>query len=419
MKEYIDLLRTMVRIPSLSFEEEAVAREICKALERFGIDFRLQRGNIVSVNRHFCPSKPTLALDAHIDTVPAAAGYSGNPFDPGMDDSIVRGLGSNDDGGSVVSMIAAFRHFYEMSLPINLMLVLTREEECSGPDGARWLYSPQGPFAACEKDAGGASSEETDAPTKPSDPGACATTASFPMPDWVIVGEPTGMRAATSERGLLVLDAKAHGVSAHAATGEGVNALYAAMDDIAKLRAHRFTRISPLMGEVRLSVTQIAAGSAHNVIPDLCSFVVDIRPTEQYSCEEILDELQALCSSELHARNLHNRSSATRPGSPLLSAALATGRETFSSPTTSDWMRIGCDAIKMGPGDSKRSHKADEYLETRELAEAIEVYIKYIEAFCEIVEAEDDKAGASTQDTGASTQDTAADTQATAAGKID
>lgn len=342
----------MVRTPSLSFEEEAVAGEICKALERFGIDYRLQRGNIVSVNRHFCPSKPTLALDTHIDTVPAAAGYSGNPFDPGMDDGIIRGLGSNDDGGSVVSMIAAFRHFYEMPLPINLMLVLTREEECSGPDGARWLYSPDG---------------------------------LFPMPDWVIVGEPTGMRAATSERGLLVLDAKAHGVSAHAATGEGVNALYAAMDDIAKLRAHRFTRISPLMGQVRLSVTQIAAGSAHNVIPDLCTFVVDIRPTEQYSCEEILSELQALCSSELHARNLHNRSSATRPGSPLLAAAHATGRETFSSPTTSDWMRIGCDAIKMGPGDSKRSHKADEYLETRELAEAIEVYIKYIEAFCGII----------------------------------
>lgn len=393
MKEYIDLLRTMVQTPSLSFGEEAVAGEICKALERFGIDFRLQRGNIISVNRHFCPSKPTLALDAHIDTVPAAAGYTGDPFDPGMDDSIIRGLGSNDDGGSVVSMIAAFRHFYEMPLPINLMLVLTREEECSGPDGARWLYSPEGPFATVGK---------TETPGQPETSGQPAKSftstapASFPMPDWVIVGEPTGMRAATSERGLLVLDAQAHGVSAHAATGEGVNALYVAMDDIAKLRAHRFTRISPVMGKVRLSVTQIHAGSAHNVIPDLCSFVVDIRPTEQYSCEEILSELQALCSSELHARNLHNRSSATGSGSPLLAAALATGRETFSSPTTSDWMRLGCDAIKMGPGDSKRSHNADEYLEVSELAEAIDVYIRYIEAFCGIVGAERDTAGACT-----------------------
>jgi acetylornithine deacetylase len=361
MKEYIDLLGTMVQTPSLSFEEEAVAKVVCKALERFGMEFRLQRGNIFSINRHFDPSKPTLALDAHLDTVPAAVGYTRDPFDPGNDDSIIWGLGANDDGGSVVSMIAAFRHFYDMSLPINLMLILTREEERSGPDGARWIYSEEGPFA---KEA---------------------AENKLPMPQWVIVGEPTGMRAAASERGLLVLDAKAHGVSAHAATGEGLNALYVALEDIEKLRAHKFTRVSPTMGEVRLNVTQIQAGTAHNVIPDLCTFVVDIRPTEMYSCEEILDELQALCQSELHARNLTNRSSATRPDSPLLEAAKATGRETFSSPTTSDWMRIGCDAIKMGPGDSKRSHKADEYLKVSELEEAIEVYIKYINAFCGIV----------------------------------
>ena len=365
MKEYIDLLGTMVRTPSLSFEEETVAKVVCEALERFGMEFRLQRGNIVSINRQFDPSKPTLALDAHLDTVPAAAGYTRDPFDPGIDDSIIWGLGANDDGGSVVSMIAAFRHFYDMSLPINLMLILTREEERSGPDGARWIYSEEGPFvkeAAHSKDS-----------------------KKLPMPQWVIVGEPTGMRAATSERGLLVLDAEAHGVSAHAATGEGLNALYVALEDIEKLRAHRFTRVSPTMGQVRLNVTQIHAGSAHNVIPDLCTFVVDIRPTEMYSCQEILEELQALCQSELHARNLTNRSSATRPGSPLLEAAKSTGRETFSSPTTSDWMRIGVDAIKMGPGDSKRSHKADEYLKVSELEEAVEVYIKYINAFCGIL----------------------------------
>ena len=348
----------MVQTPSLSFEEEAVAKVVCGALERFGMKYRLQRGNIVSINRQFDPSKPTLALDAHLDTVPAAVGYTRNPFDPGIDDSIIWGLGANDDGGSVVSMIAAFRHFYNMQLPVNLMLVLTREEERSGPDGARWVYSDEGPLTNSKE---------------------------LPMPQWVIVGEPTGMRAATSERGLLVLDAKAHGVSAHAATGEGLNALYVALEDIEKLRAHKFTRVSPTMGEVRLNVTQIQAGTAHNVIPDICTFVVDIRPTEMYSCEEILNELQALCQSELHARNLTNRSSATRPDSPLLEAAKATGRETFSSPTTSDWMRIGVDAIKMGPGDSRRSHKADEYLKVSELEEAIEVYIKYINAFCGIV----------------------------------
>ena len=376
MKEYIDLLGTMVRTPSLSFEEEAVTKVVCEALERFGMEYRLQRGNIISVNRHFDVSKPTLALDAHLDTVPAAAGYTRDPFDPGNDDSIIWGLGANDDGGSVVSMIAAFRHFYDMSLPVNLMLILTREEERSGPDGARWLYSEEGPFVKGFEAIG---------------EGACQKEQkewNIPMPQWVIVGEPTGMRAAVSERGLLVLDAKAHGVSAHAATGEGLNALYVALEDIEKLRAHRFERISPTMGQVRLNVTQIQAGTAHNVIPDLCTFVVDIRPTEMYSCQEILEELQALCSSELHARNLTNRSSATRPDSPLLEAAKTAGRETFSSPTTSDWMRIGVDAIKMGPGDSKRSHKADEYLKVSELEDAIEVYIKYINAFCRIVGAD-------------------------------
>ena len=189
------------------------------------------------------------------------------------------------------------------------------------------------------------------------------------------------MKAATSERGLLVLDGEAHGVSGHAARAEGVNALYIALDDIAALRAHRFTRHSPRMGDVRLNVTQIEAGSAHNVIPDLCRFVVDIRPTEQYTNTEILQELQALCRSSLKARNLANRSSATPEGSPLLAAARALGLEEFSSPTTSDWMRIGCEAIKMGPGDSARSHKADEYILTSEIQQAIETYTEYINNF--------------------------------------
>ena len=350
--EYIDLLRQMVRTPSLSFEEEKVASLVCDALGSFGIPFSTDKGNILAVNRHFDPKKKTLALDAHLDTVPASGGYTRDPFDPGNDDSIVYGLGSNDDGGSVVSMIATFRHFYDMRLPFNLMLVLTVEEERSGPDGARWLYAADGGFP---------------------------TGGRFPYPNFVIVGEPTGMRAATSERGLLVLDGEAHGVSGHAARGEGVNALYIALDDIATLRAHRFSRHSPRMGDVRLNVTQIEAGSVHNVIPDLCRFTVDIRPTEQYTNTEILRELQSLCRSTLKARNLTNSSSATAEGSPLLYAAKSLSLEEFSSPTTSDWMRIGCDAIKMGPGDSARSHKADEYILTEEIVNAIDIYIKYIE----------------------------------------
>ena len=352
-EQSIELLRQMVRIPSLSGQESDVAACVASFLESAGIRFERFNGNIVAVNRHFDPAKPTLALDAHLDTVPVNNGYTRDPYDSGNDPDIIYGLGSNDDGGSVVSMIAAFRHFFEREMPVNLMLLLVRQEEVSGPDGTRWLFGPEGIFA----------------------------TGRYPMPKWVLVGEPTCMRAATSERGLLVLDGEAQGVSGHAARGEGVNALYIALDDINALRAHSFSKHSPRMGDVRLSVTQIEAGQAHNVIPDRCRFVVDIRPTEQYDNQEIVDELQALCRSKLTARNLLNRSSATRPGSPLLRTAGALGIETSSSPTTSDWMRIPVDAIKMGPGDSSRSHKADEYILTREIAEGIDGYIAFIEKF--------------------------------------
>ncbi len=342
----------MVRIPSLSGQESDVAACVASFLESAGIPVERPNGNIVAVSRHFDPSKPTLALDAHLDTVPVNNGYTRDPYDSGNDPDIIYGLGSNDDGGSVVSMIAAFRHFFEREMPVNLLLSLVREEEVAGPHGARWLYSAEGPLGR-----------------------------DWPMPKWVIVGEPTGMHAATSERGLLVLDGEAQGVSGHAARGEGVNALYIALDDIAALRAHRFSRVSPRMGEVHLNVTQISAGTAHNVIPDRCRFVVDIRPTEQYTNEEILEELQALCRSTLTARNLANRSSATAAGSPLLRAAEALGIETFSSPTTSDWMRMPCDALKMGPGESCRSHKADEFILAREIAQGIDGYIAFIEKF--------------------------------------
>ena len=349
---YIRLLREMVRIPSVSFEEEAVSAFLSSELTSLGIEHRRERNNIIAVNRCFSPGRRTLALDAHIDPVPASDGYTRDPHDPGLDDDTVWGLGSNDDGGSVVSMLAAFAHFYDREdLPINLMLTLTVEEERSGEDGSSWLYAPDGFLAG-----------------------------TYGLPDWVIVGEPTGMRAATSERGLLVIDGTAHGISGHAARDEGVNALYIALEDIEALRTYDFDRVSPQMGRVRLSVTQIAAGSAHNVIPDSCRFVVDIRPTDRYTNEEILSLLQERCRSELKARNLRNRSSATREGSPLLRTAAALGIGTFSSPTTSDWIRLGeCDAIKMRPGDSARSHHSDEYIRVDEITQAIDKYIEFIE----------------------------------------
>lgn len=352
MKKIVDeavaLLRKMVAIPSESFAEAEVADLIAGTLESWGIKVTMVGRNILCYNKFYDSSLPTLALDAHIDTVPASASWTRNPLDPGTEDDTVYGLGANDDGGSVVAMAAAFRYLYERKMPLNIVLTLSCEEEKSGPDGARFIYSPEGPFRAGE-------------------------------PKWAIVGEPTGMRAATSERGLLVLDGKAVGVSGHAARNEGVNALYIALDDISRLRGHSFRKVSPVMGEVRLNVTQINAGTAHNVIPDNCSFTVDIRPTDVYTNEEILEELQAECQSTLVPRNLANRSSATAPDSLLLKAAALCGMETFSSPTTSNWMRMGCDAVKMGPGDSARSHKADEFIKCGEIEEAVEKYIEFIE----------------------------------------
>lgn len=351
IEKYIRLLREMVRIPSPSFEEGRVADHICAFLEGEGIALQRERNNILALNRRYDPAKPTMALDAHIDTVPPAESYTRDPYDPGDNPEVVWGLGSNDDGGSVVSMIAAFTHYYDADMPINLMLVITCEEERAGADGSMWLYGPGGYFRSGSR---------------------------FPVPDWVIVGEPTGMKAATSERGLLVLDGEAHGVSGHAARGEGVNALYIAMDDISRLRGYRFEKHSELMGDVRLTVTQIEAGSVHNIIPDICRFTVDIRPTEKYTNEEIWKSLQAICKSTLTPRRLTNRSSATYESSPLLKTATALGIETFSSPTTSDWMQTGCDAIKMGPGESSRSHHADEFIYVSEIEDAINKYIGFI-----------------------------------------
>ena len=391
----IDLLKEMIAIPSPSFEEEEVCNHICSWLEAKGIWHQRKDNNIIA--EHITdPSRPTLMLCAHIDTVSPSPEYGFDPYTPDYKkveetisdiigrqtdaSEIVAGLGSNDDGASAVAMIAVYRYFQHLSGDTggvrdnpsqaslgpspcgqggstvhhptgsagngdrpNLILVLTCEEERSGKNGMTGLW-----------------------------PGLESKV------DLAIIGEPTGMKAATSERGLLVIDATAHGTSGHAARNEGKNALYIVLDDINRLREHTFSRISPRMGKVNLNVTQISAGTAHNVIPDRCDFVIDIRPTELYTNEEILKELQDICTSELKPRNLANRSSATFADSPLQKAAETLGIETFSSPTTSDWMRISCDAIKIGPGDSARSHKKDEYVLVEELRNGIKTYIEFI-----------------------------------------
>ena len=357
INDSIALLRRMVAVPSVTFEEEAVRNLVGTHLERWGIAFCYERGNILALNRHARPDLPTLMLCAHLDTVPASAGYTRDPHDAGTDPDRVWGLGSNDDGGSVVAMIAAFRHFYEAQhLPFNLLLTLSCEEERSGPNGTAHLWTDDTINRALWR---------------------AGRTGNW-TPRLAIIGEPTGGRAATSERGLLVIDGEAHGQSGHAARNEGINALYIALDDIQRLRSYTFDRVSPLMGRVKLSVTQIEAGTAHNVIPDTCRFVVDIRPTEQYSNAEILALLQQECRSTLTARNLRNRSNATRPDSPLLAALDRLGIETFSSPTTSDWVRTPCDAIKFGPGESARSHRPDEFILVSEIEKTAQDYVALI-----------------------------------------
>lgn len=366
--ESVDLLKEMIAIPSPSFSEDQVCTHISGWLSEKGIPHRRIGNNLIAENI-VDPSKPTLMLCAHMDTVAPGEGYGFDPYTPDYTlaaqvieastgkacrpDEIVAGLGSNDDGASAVAMIAAFRYFCSQggsTVPetvsgpaFNMILVLSCEEERSGEGGMTGLWR----------------SREVTA-------------------DYAIVGEPTGMKAATSERGLLVIDATAHGISGHAARNEGRNALYIALEDIERLRSHTFSKTSPRMGKVNLNVTQINAGTAHNVIPDTCTFVIDIRPTEQYTNEEILQELQGICSSELKARNLCNRSSATAEDSPLQKAAEGLGIDTFSSPTTSDWMRISCDAVKMGPGDSSRSHRKDEFVYISEISHAIDTYIDFI-----------------------------------------
>ena len=360
-RESIGLLKEMIGIPSPSFGEEAVCTHIYNWLSNK--ELHPERiGNNLVCELVTDSEGENLMLCAHIDTVSPASDYNFNPTSPDYGlaaevvsrirgeklsgEDIVAGLGSNDDGASVISFIAVFRYFSKHPDELegkNLTLVLSCEEERSGEGGMRSLW---GKRLSHIKHA--------------------------------IIGEPTGMKAAISERGLLVLDAVAEGISGHAARNEGVNALYIALDDIQKLRSFSFDKVSPIMGKVHLNVTQINAGTAHNVIPDRCTFVVDIRPTEQYTNEEILSQLSSFCKSTLKARNLANRSSATYEQSPLIEAARLCGIETFSSPTTSDWMRISCDAVKMGPGDSARSHKKDEYVLCSEISSGIETYIEYI-----------------------------------------
>lgn len=352
MNIYIDLLDRLIATPSTSRSEDATARLLEDFLRSQGVsDVHRLHNNVWAPAAAWDDSKPTLLLNSHHDTVRPSTAYTRDPFAPTHDSGRIYGLGSNDAGASLVGLVATFLHYYDTVLPFNLLLALTAEEEVTGQNGSRALipYLLSLPLGERLKGA--------------------------------IVGEPTRMQCAVAERGLLVFDGVAHGKAGHAARDEGINALYLALDDIRRLRDYRFERESALLGPIKVSVTQIEAGSQHNVVPAECRFVVDVRTTDAYTNEEVVSLLQqAVVSSTLTPRSTHIRASAIADDHPLVRTARQLGIPLFTSPTTSDQSQMPFPSIKMGPGDSARSHMADEWVGEQEVIDGIDRYIAFIAA---------------------------------------
>ena len=340
--EAVELLRRLIATPSTSRDESRTADLLFAFLEERGAAPERLHNNVFARSADFDPARPTLLLNSHHDTVRPAASYTRDPFTPTVEGDRLYGLGSNDAGASVVSLARTFLTFREQPLPFNLLLALSAEEECMGEHGTRALLPALGPI------------------------------------DMALVGEPTRMRAAVGERGLVVLDCTAHGRAGHAARDEGINALYIAADDIAWLRGYRFERCSPLLGPIRMTATQIEAGTQHNVVPAECRFVVDVRTTDAYTNEETVEIVRRHMRSEAVPRSTRIRASAVAPEHPLVGAAAALGVERFVSPTTSDMALMAFPSLKMGAGDSARSHTADEYVLRSEVEQGVEGYIRYI-----------------------------------------
>ena len=341
------LLDRLIATPSLSRDESATADIIENELRCCGIAPRRLMNNVWAVCDNYSADKPTLLLNSHHDTVRSSQSYTLDPFSPLHRDGRIYGLGSNDAGGSLVSLVECFKLLHNRPLSVNLVLALTAEEEVSGAKGIEALLKHF---------------DETGLKI-----------------DMAIVGEPTGMKAAIAERGLVVLDCCARGVSGHAARDEGDNAIIRALDDIALLRSFRFERTSPTLGDVKMTVTQINAGTQHNVIPDRCDFVVDIRTTDAYSNREMVDIISSALQSDVKARSIRLQASAISCEHPLVKAATTLGIETFVSPTLSDRALMhGIPALKIGPGESSRSHSADEYILECEIDRAIDIYQQII-----------------------------------------
>jgi acetylornithine deacetylase len=347
-EEPVELLRRMIATPSFSREETAVAALLETHLSECGLEPKRHQNNVWCQNRHFSPEKPTLLLNSHIDTVRPNSGYTRDPFQPSIEEGRLYGLGSNDAGGCVVSLLAAFRELCERTdLAYNLLFAATAEEEISGTRGIESLLMHW-------------------------------RESSFRLPECALVGEPTGMQMAVAEKGLLVLDCVAKGRAGHAAREEGENAIYRALPDLEWFRDFRFDRVSPLLGPNKMTVTVIQAGSQHNVVPEECRFTVDLRVNELYDFESVLATIEKTVKSEVKPRSLRIRSTSIPLDHPLVRAGTALGLVHYGSPTTSDKALMPFPALKIGPGESSRSHTADEYIRLDEIAGGIETYLKLI-----------------------------------------
>lgn len=342
--EAVSLLSHLIATPSVSRDERRAADIMEEELTRCGFTPHREANNVWAIGSCQREDRPTLLLNAHIDTVKPVASYTRNPYEPSLEDGTLYGLGSNDCGGGLVSLLQVFRELSASErCPYNLVYLASAEEEVSGKDG----ISRALPL--------------------------------LPHVDVAIVGEPTGMQPAVAEKGLMVVDITAHGKSGHAARNEGVNAIYEALDDICWIRSHRFDRVSRFLGPTKMQATVVNAGTQHNVVPDECKIVVDVRTNELYTNEEVFDIISSHCKSECRARSFRLHSSRIDLNHPLVERCVALGLQPFGSPTLSDQALMPFASLKLGPGQSARSHSADEYIKVSEIEHAIGLYLRLLE----------------------------------------